>query len=479
MAALSNIEPKEVFHFFEEICNIPHGSQNLQKISDYLVSFAKERGFEAWQDDALNVIIKAPATPGYESRETVILQGHMDMVAVKESDCNINMLNDGLKVRTDGEYVWAEGTSLGGDDGIAVAYILAILDSKDIPHPPLELIITTDEEIGMLGAAQLDLSMLSGKKMINIDNEEEGVFITSCAGGSRFNSKLPVTRVEKNGVICRVSVSGLQGGHSGEMIKYGRGNANIICNRVLSALLDEISINVISIEGGVADNAIPTDCESFVLIDKKDIEKAKEIVVKTFEGIKSEYELKDPGLVISFAEKENQTVSCMDDKTTQNLVKLIGIMPDGVQAMSAAIDGLVETSLNMGIVKTSDDSVLVVQALRSSVDSAFDALDKKLETIAGLLGCEVHSAGRYPGWQYRSHSELRDHMVEVYKKLYGKEPKLEAIHAGLECGIFCYKIPGLDCISIGPDMKDIHSTKEKLSVASTARVWDYLKAVLA
>ena len=479
MAALTNIEPKEVFGFFEDICNIPHGSQNVQKISDYLVKFAEDRGYEVIQDKSLNVIIKAPGTAGYEDKEPIILQGHMDMVAVKESDCDIDMANDGLHVKTDGEYVWAEGTSLGGDDGVAVAYILALLDSKDIPHPPIEAVITTDEEIGLIGAAMIDLSMLKSKKMINIDNEEEGVFITSCAGGSRFNCKLPVKREDRSGVICRISVSGLLGGHSGEMIKYGRGNANIICNRVLGALLDEIKINVISIDGGVADNAIPSECESFVLIDEKDLGKAKEIAVKIFDGIKSELELKDPGLVISFAEKGTETVACMDDKSTQDLVKLIGIMPDGVQAMSAAIDGLVETSLNMGIVKTSDDGVLLVQALRSSVEPAFDALDKKLETIAGLFGCEVNSTGRYPGWQFRTHSELRDHMVEVYKKLYGKEPKLEAIHAGLECGIISTKIEGLDCISIGPDMKDIHSTNEKLSVKSTARVWEYLKAVLA
>ena len=479
MTALTGIEPKEVFGFFEDICNIPHGSQNLQKISDFLVDFAKERGLEVRRDKSLNVIIKAPGTEGYEDKEPVILQGHMDMVAVKESDCDIDLAKDGLRVKTDGEYIWAEGTSLGGDDGIAVAYILAILDSKDIPHPPLEIVITTDEEIGMIGAAQLDLSDLKSKKMINIDNEEEGVFITSCAGGSRFNSKLPVTRIQKSGVICRISVSGLQGGHSGEMIQYGRGNSNIICNRVISSLLDVIKINVISIDGGVADNAIPTECESFILVDEKDLAKAKEIAIKTFDAIKCELELKDPGLVISFAEKGKETVSCMDDKSTENLVKLIEIMPDGVQAMSAAIDGLVETSLNMGIVQTSEDSVLVVQALRSSVEPAFDELDKKLEIIANLFGCEIYSTGRYPGWQYRSHSELRDHMVSIYKKLYGKEPKLEAIHAGLECGIIGKLIDGLDCISIGPDMKDIHSTNEKLSVKSTANVWEYLKMVLA
>ena len=479
MAVLNNIEPKEVFHFFEEICNIPHGSQNLQKISDYLVSFAKERGIEVSADNALNVIMKVPGTSGYEDKEPIILQGHMDMVAVKTADSDINLANEGLRVKTDGEYVWADGTSLGGDDGIAVAYILALLDSKDIPHPPLEIVITTDEEIGMLGAAVLDLSDLKSKKMINIDNEEEGVFITSCAGGAGFGAEFPIKRVEKTGVKCRISVSGLLGGHSGEMIDKGRGNAAIICCRVLRELLDSASFNIVSINGGVADNAIPPECDSFIIVDEKDVDKVIDSVKKTFDDIKSELELKDPGLLISFTKEGKETAACLDDKATKDFLKMIGMMPDGVQVMSAAIKGLVETSLNLGIMSTKEDRIVTVQAVRSSIDSAKVTLLKKITDIAEMFGCKVTVAGNYPGWQFRQNSELRDHMVEVYKKLYGKEPKIEAIHAGLECGILSNKIEGLDCISIGPDMQDIHSTKEKLSVQSTARVWDYLKAVLA
>ena len=477
--AFENLEPKEVFHFFEEICRIPHGSGNLQKISDYLVSFAKERNLEVTQDSELNVIIKAPGSAGYEDKAPVILQGHMDMVAVKNDDCDIDMKTEGLRTMTDGEFVWAEGTSLGGDDGIAVAYCLALLDSKDIPHPPLEVVITTNEETGMFGAAAIDLSGLKGKKMINIDNEEEGVFITSCAGGAGFGAEFPIKRVEKTGVKCRISVSGLLGGHSGEMIDKGRGNAAIICCRVLRELLDNASFNIVSINGGVADNAIPPECDSFIIVDEKDVDKVIDSVKKTFDDIKSELELKDPGLLISFTKEGKETAACLDDKATNDFLKMIGMMPDGVQVMSAAIKGLVETSLNLGIMSTKEDRIVTVQAVRSSIDSAKVTLLRKITDIAEMFGCKVTVAGNYPGWQFRQNSELRDHMVEVYKKLYGKEPKLEAIHAGLECGILSNKIEGLDCISIGPDMQDIHSTKEKLSVQSTARVWDYLKAVLA
>ena len=480
MGAFDILQPKEVFHFFEELCNIPHGSGNLQKISDYLVSFAKERGYEVTQDSELNVIIKAPGTAGYENKEPVILQGHMDMVAVKEDGCDIDMKTDGLRVTTDGEYVWAEGTSLGGDDGIAVAYCLALLDSKEIPHPPLEVVITTNEETGMFGAAAIDLSGLAGKRMINIDNEEEGVFITSCAGGARVYSKLPMVQAEVNGAKCSVAISGLLGGHSGEMIKCGRGNANHIAGRVLAEVSKEMPVSLISIEGGVADNAIPSTASMSFVVDGSAADKAESIVNRVLQEVKGELEGKDEGLEISFAKEEgNASVKAFDSKSTEKLAKMITVMPDGVQAMSAMVAGLVETSLNLGIIKTEGDVVTLEQSVRSSVESSKKVLINKLLTIGEFFGAEVSVSGEYPGWKYRQHSELRDHMVKVYQNMYGKAPQLQAIHAGLECGILSEKIENLDCISIGPDMKDIHSTGEKLSVKSTANVWEYLVKVLA
>ena len=478
--ALENLQPREVFTRFEELCNIPHGSGNLQQISDHIVSFARERGLEVTQDSELNVIIKAPGTAGYEDKEPVILQGHMDMVAVKNDDCDIDMKTEGLRVTTDGEYVWAEGTSLGGDDGIAVAYCLALLDSKDIPHPPLEVVITTNEETGMYGAAAIDLSGLKGKKMINIDNEEEGVFITSCAGGARVYSKVTMAKESVTGALCKVSISGLLGGHSGEMIKYGRGNANIIAGRLLKNLSKATNVNLVSIGGGVADNAIPgTASLEFVVANDK-VDEARNIVNNTLAELKGELEGKDDNIDISFDKiSENEAVDAFSAASTESLAKMISIMPDGVQAMSAMVEGLVETSLNLGIIKTEGNLVTLEQSVRSSVESSKNVLIGKLLTIGELFGAEVTVSGKYPGWKYRQHSELRDHMVSVYEKMYGKKPLLQAIHAGLECGILSEKIDDLDCISIGPDMQDIHSASEKLSVKSASNVWEYLKAVLA
>ena len=476
--ALENLQPKEVFHFFEEICNIPHGSGNLQKISDYLVRFAMERNLEFIQDGELNVIIKAPASAGYEDKEPVILQGHMDMVAVKEDSSDIDMVNEGLRVRTDGEFVWADGTSLGGDDGIAVAYCLALLDSKDIPHPPLEVVITTNEETGMFGATAIDLSSLAGKKLINIDNEEEGAFIVSCAGGARVYSKLPVKREAASGKRLKVDVSGLLGGHSGEMIIKGRGNANIILARTLLEALDSAEFNLETIGGSVADNAIPNVSSAIVCVDASKVDAFNTSVSKSLEAIKGELEVKDPDVHITVSELQNADSLVINKEDTRRALSLICVMPDGVQAMSSSVEGLVETSLNLGILKTTEDMITIEQSVRSSVASSKDFLIRKLKTISGGYGAEVEVSGSYPGWKYRQKSELRDHMVSVYKDMYGVEPRILAIHAGLECGILSEKIEGLDCISIGPDMQDIHSTKEKLSVRSASNVWDYLKAVL-
>ena len=477
--ALENLQPASVFKFFEEICSIPHGSGNVDMISDYLVKFASDRNLDVTQDAEKNVIIKAPGSKGYEDKEPVILQGHMDMVAVKEPDADIDMTRDGLKVTTDGEYVWAEGTSLGGDDGIAVAYCLALLDSVDIPHPPLEVVITTNEETGMYGAAAIDLSGLKSRKLINIDNEEEGVFIVSCAGGARVYSELELPREKVSGLKCRILVSGLLGGHSGEMIKCGRGNANIIAARTLLDVFSETGINLISIEGGVADNAIPSMASAEFIIDADKEDDVKTGVRTTLEHLKAELEGKDDNVDISFeteGEVSDEEAFTLDDSV--RLLKLICVYPDGVQAMSAQVEGLVETSLNLGILKTDGNKVTIEQSVRSSVESSKAFLIDKLTCIGEAFGAKVSVSGRYPGWKYNSKSELREHMVSVYRKLYGKDPKVMAIHAGLECGLLSEKIEGLDCISIGPDMDDIHSTSERLSVKSAANVWDFLKACL-
>ncbi len=478
--ALENLQPASVFKFFEEICGIPHGSGNVDMISDYLVKFAEDRKLEVIQDEEKNVIIKAPGSAGYEDREPVILQGHMDMVAVKDPGVDIDMTKDGLRVTTDGEFVWSEGTSLGGDDGIAVAYCLALLDSEDIPHPPLEVVITTNEETGMYGAAAIDLSGLKSKKLINIDNEEEGVFIVSCAGGARVYSEVKGAREKVTGTKCRINVRGLLGGHSGEMIKCGRGNANIIAARALLTALSVSDLKLISIDGGVADNAIPsTACAEFV-IPGDGMEAIRTSIEKTLEELRAELENKDDKVDISFeCEERSASSDAFTLEDTRRVLKLICVYPDGVQAMSASVEGLVETSLNLGILRSEGDRITIEQSVRSSVESSKRVLIDKLTNIGEAFGASVTVSGRYPGWKYNTHSELREHMVSVYRQMYGRDPRVEAIHAGLECGLLSEKIEGLDCISIGPDMQDIHSTGEKLSVRSVSNVWDYLKQVLA
>ena len=479
MAVLDKIEPIEVFSFFEKICSIPHGSGNLQMISDYLVSFARERNLEVIQDKELNVIIKAPGSKGYEDRESIILQGHMDMVAVKDNDCDIDLTKEGLRVATDGEFVWADGTSLGGDDGIAVAYCLALLDSKTIPHPPLEVVITTNEETGMFGATAIDLSSLKSKKLINIDNEEEGVFITSCAGGARIYSNLPVVREKTTGVKCTVNVTGLLGGHSGEMIKLGRGNANIILGRVLKNLCNAFDVSLLSINGGVADNAIPSTGVAEFVIAASNIGEASKIVSIVLSELQTELKGKDDDVKISFESSDKEdSYDAINAAVTKKFADYLSCLPDGVQAMSAFVEGLVETSLNLGVMKSADDHILVEHSVRSSVASSKKTLIDKILTLDSVFGLEAEVSGDYPGWQYNPKSELRDHLVKVYEEMYGHSPKLMAIHAGLECGILSEKIEGLDSISIGPDMCDIHSTGEKLSVSSTKNVWEFLKAVL-
>ena len=479
MGVLDNLEPKSVFHFFEEITQIPHGSNNVQMISDYLVKFAKDRNLEYIQDETRNVIIFGEASEGYEDREPIILQGHMDMVAVHDADYDIDMATQPLKPVTDGDKIWAEGTSLGGDDGIAVAYCLALLDSKTIPHPRLEVVITTNEETGMDGAFAIDLSPLKGRKLINIDSETEGVLLTSCAGGARFYATLPVSKVSRSGMLYDIEVSGLLGGHSGTEIIKEHGNANILLGRILAAVSDKNDISLVSINGGVADNAIPVNAKATIVVPEDTSKEAALKAVKDLEAIvKSELEIKDPGVKFTVTAREKGTFDCLDNASMKNVYKLILSLPNGIQAMSASVPGLVETSLNLGVIVSSDNEVTLEYAVRSSVDSSKDALLDRIVYITEAFGAKAKITSSYPGWPFKSDSKLREHMIDVFKKMYGREPRIEALHAGVECGLFGQKLEGLDCISIGPDMEGVHTTSEKLSVASAARTFEYLCEVL-
>ncbi len=480
MEILRDLKPQKVFHFFERICDIPHGSGNVEKISDYLVAFAKERNLAYIQDELKNVIIVKPASKGYEEEPTVILQGHMDMVAVKKPALQKNMAKEGLDIRVCGDKIYAEGTSLGGDDGIAVAYALAILDDDTLSHPKLEVVITVDEEVGMDGARGIDLSTLTGKRMLNLDSEEEGIFLTSCAGGARVNCHLPLLVEETEGEVLRISVEGLLGGHSGEMIDKERGNANSILGRLLYHVVQKIPVNLISLDGGLADNAIPRQAVAEIVLKHEDYADFQKIVLQTEKEIQKELAVKDPDFQITAISKGESQVVCADIDSTKRAVAFLISLPNGVLNMSADIRGLVETSLNLGIMSYEPKQQLICSfSVRSCMESAKKHLINRLQAITELAGGSVTISGDYPGWAYRADSPLREKMVALYEEMYGKKPELKAIHAGLECGILAAKLGDLDCISFGPDMENIHTTEEALSISSTKRVWEYLVNLLA
>ena len=478
MGVLSNLEPQNVFHFFEEITKIPHGSGNVGQISDYLVKFARDRGLFCIQDELKNIIIVKEAVPGYEDEPIVILQGHMDMVAVKKPDCDIDMAKEGLRIAVRGDEIYAQGTSLGGDDGIAVAYALALLDSDTIKHPRLEVIVTVDEEVGMDGARGIDLSMLTGNRMVNLDSEDEGIFLTSCAGGARVKGKLPLSEARRQGVAVEVTVGGLLGGHSGGEIHKERGNSNCLMGRLLYRLAETFDIGISRLQGGLADNAIPRETKAVLVVEERDKEAILD-VVKTVEGeIRAELSSKDPGAFLAAGEGRPGSWLCTTAEDTAKAAAWLIALPNGVQAMSADMHGLVETSLNLGILSYEDGCLLADFSVRSSVESAKQALIDRLCAVIGLAGGSFLVSGDYPGWKYRKDSPLREKMTALYEKMYGKAPKVEAIHAGLECGILGSKIADLDCVSMGPDMKDIHTTEETLSISSTGRVWEFLVRLL-
>lgn len=478
MGVLSALEPNSVFHFFEEICRIPHGSGNVDAISDFLVQFAKERKLEVYQDDLKNVIIIKEASAGYEAEEPVILQGHMDMVTVKKPDCTKDMRKEGLDLKIDGDLVYAEGTSLGGDDGIAVAYALAALDDDKLLHPRLEVVITVDEEVGMDGARGIDLSMLKGRKLLNIDSEEEGIFTVGCAGGARVDLVLENSGEEVSSQSVELKVSGLMGGHSGVEIHKEGGNSNQLMGRILELLTAEFPIRLAEINGGVADNAIPRETSARIVPASADYQKLCTRLERIRADIQAELTTRDPGFDLSWSLMREEKLQVMGEKETRQLTLMLAALPNGVQTMSHDVPGLVETSLNLGILKTdiTDEKMIAAAgfSVRSSVESEKEELVRKLCAIGALAGAKCSIRGDYPGWKYRVDSPLRDKMVALYQKMYGASPEIVAIHAGLECGLLMGKLPDLDCVSFGPEMKNIHTTEETLSISSAKRVWEYL-----
>ena len=486
MGVLSALEPAKVFQFFEEICSIPHGSGNVEQISNYLVDFAKERGLKYRQDEKYNVVIWKDGSKGYENSEPVILQGHMDMVAVKTADCPKDMEKDGLDLEVNGDLISAKGTSLGGDDGIAVAYSLAILDDPDMPHPPLEVIITTDEEIGMLGAAYMDVSDIKGHLFLNMDSEDEGIFTVSCAGGATVTCKFPYERENVQAAVMRVSLDGFSGGHSGVEIDKGRANANVVMGRLLYSVMNDVRL--ISINGGEKDNAIALSCQVEIAVPADKAEEVKNKMQETFAIVAEEYKVTDPNAALHVeagdADKADGTaqstdVQALTAKDTAAVIQALLHMPYGIQRMNPEIEGLVQTSLNLGILRTNETSVDLSYAVRSASEHEKQFLIDKMDALAVLLGGTTEISGPYPGWEYRADSRLRDVLVDTYRELYGKDPVVEGIHAGLECGLFASKMGDIDAVSLGPQMEGIHTVNEVLSISSVQRTWELVTKALA
>lgn len=479
MAVLSGIEPERVFHYFEEISKISRPSYHEKAISDYVVAFARENGLEYYQDELFNVIVIKNATPGYEDEEPIILQGHLDMVCEKTEETEIDFLRDPLKLRVQGDLISAEETTLGGDDGIAVAYALAILSDHSLSHPRLEVVLTVSEEVGMEGAKGIDLSMLKGHRLLNLDSEEEGVLLSSCAGGSTAFVDLPVEREAFSGKNYRIEITGLLGGHSGSEIHKERANANLLLARLLLSCRGKIDVRLSSMEGGAKQNAIPRQSFAEVAIPDGAEEELQGIVDALQEAVKNEYAISDPDIKITMTPSGTPELLPLSKASMERVVASLAALPNGIQAMSSDIPGLVKTSLNLGILSLENHELHLEYAVRSSVETERKYLEQRLLAIAAAFGGKAQISAEYPAWEFQPESPFRADLIAVYRELTGKEPKVEAIHAGVECGILAGKIQNLDGVSIGPDMWDVHTTEERLSISSTARVYEFITAMLA
>ena len=478
MGVLSDLEPKEVFEQFEALSMVPRRTYRDEKISDYCVEFAKKQGLEYVQQESGNVIIYKPGTAGYEDSEPVILQGHMDMVASKTLDSDHDFDTEPLELFIDGDYIGAKDTTLGGDDGIALAYAMAVLASDDIPHPPIEAVFTVDEEIGMGGAHALDTSLLRGKKLFNIDGEEDGVLTVGCAGGTVCTVVIPVSRRHRNGIKVTVASKGYLGGHSGNDIQKQRGNAIKDMGRLLHSLSKKIDFSLLSVNGGNAANVICQYCTAEVVMsaDRADnfIERLNDLVCT----LKNEYGDSEPGLSITAEAGEVDDYSVFNWESTVNTIWYLYGALDGVQAMDRHVEGAVESSLNTGFVVTEDASCKVTYQARSSVASKLDEMLQRLGLWSEIVGGRLEIESSYPAWPYKPESELRPLMIEVHKELFGKEPRIEVMHAGLEGGILMGKNPELDIVTFGPEMLNVHTPGERLNIESTARNWEFIKEVL-
>lgn len=472
---IKNIESKEVFKWFEEISKIPRESGYEKEISDFLVEFARERNLEFYRDRVNNVIIKKCGTDGYKNKNAVIIQGHMDMVCEKTKDSKHDFRKDAIELIVEGDILRANNTTLGGDDGIAIAMGLALLDSKNIPHPPIEFLATTSEETGMDGALAITGEHLNGKTLINIDSEEEGIFLVSCAGGLNTLTEFEIKResVKENFESLKIEITGLKGGHSGIEIDKQRVNAIKILGRLLYAVKEDIFLSFI--EGGAKHNAIAKNSEA--IITAKNANEIKNILEDLSQKIKNEYKTEDSQMQIKIEKCENVN-ECIAKEISDNIIDFMNLAPNGVLYMSREINGLVQTSANNGILKEENGKLTFTISIRSSLESSTEEIASIVETASKRTGAKFEKVNWYPAWEYDKNSKIKDIALSVYKKMTGKEAKIEAIHAGLECGILKRVLPEVDMISLGPNLYDVHTPAEHLSISSVDRIWKFLKELI-
>ncbi|MGL5692973.1 MAG: aminoacyl-histidine dipeptidase [Peptostreptococcaceae bacterium] len=473
---LKGLEPQSVFKYFEEISQIPRGSGNEKEISDFLYNFGKSLGLETIQDEYLNIIIRKPASKGYENAPCVMLQGHMDMVCEKNKDTNHDFTKDPLKLRIEDGMVYATGTTLGADNGIAVAMGMAVIADDNLEHPEIEFLVTVDEEAGMSGAMQLDGKNLKAKYILNLDSEEEGHILVSCAGGATAKITLPLeySDLSKDKVALAIDIKGLLGGHSGMDIIKQRANSNKLLGRLLNLL--KVDFDLAKIQGGSKNNAIPRESECIIAVDKNSVSDVKNQVAEIEKLFKHEFSTSDPGLVIEVSETNIDKVFTCELKS--KLIKMYNLVPNGIQTMSMDIEGLVESSTNLGVVNYVDNEVLFENAVRSSVSTLKDDILNRMELLSTTLGGNFKIESAYPAWEYAKGSQLEKICIDTYEKLAGKKPIIMAIHAGLECGLLLDKMPGAEAISLGPDMFDVHTPNEHLDIKSTENTWKYLLEIL-
>lgn len=466
-----------VIDLFRQVSYIPRGSKNNTAISNFLVSFAQEQGLKYIQDKAENVVIFKNGSEGYENCPPMIMQGHMDMVCEKVSEDVHDFLNDGLELLTSDGYMYANGTTLGADDGIALAYMLEFLSDETLVHPPFEMVFTTDEEIGMDGARMFDTSCLKGKKMINLDSEEEGIFLASCAGGMTGVFTIDIVRKKCSGLPVKISIKGLKGGHSGTDIDKNRSNAVILIGRLL-AYLPKGEFDVLSVCGGHKDNVIPNEAELEFIVSPDSFDEFVENLKKKASIIVNELKIAEPGIVFNIDTGDNSVAaeySVIDNDSFAKLFFMLNYVPNGVHVMSSDIEGMVESSSNLGIFEVNEKQARVIVSMRSSKRSYIDYVSMKLAGIAAMLDAGYSTQGSYPGWSMTSNSSFRNMLCRVYEDVTGKAPVVSSIHAGLECGILMEKIPDLDIVSMGPDVYDIHTVNEKMSLESVDRMYRFLR----